>query len=125
MKIYSRLRSKPKKKRIKVMNWYFAMELFSLLRSIVPRYSQKPRYYKNRRKKQKKPTPPRTETYAKQLQTRINSRENKSVPVDPVGVLGIELHELIEKDMRDWGHSHRRTGMARVRIRDRISLSNR
>lgn len=124
MKIYSRLRSKPKKRTHKGHELVFCNRtVFST------KYSSsiftETKVLQEPQKEAKKTNPPRTETYAKQLQTRINSRENKSVPVDPVGVLGIELHELIEKDMRDWGHSHRRTGMARVRIRDRISLSKR
>lgn len=56
------------------------------------------------------------------VRRRVNSREDKSVPVDPAGVAGVELHELVEKDMGNRGHSHRCTRVARVRVGDRISL---
>lgn len=52
-----------------------------------------------------------------------NSREDKSIPIDPVGVLWVELHELVKENMGNWGHSHGGTRVTRVRIRDRISLS--
>lgn len=55
----------------------------------------------------------------------MNSREDKSVPVDPIGVLGVELHELVEKDMGNRGHSHGCTRVAGVRVGDRISLPQR
>jgi hypothetical protein len=41
-------------------------------------------------------------------------RENKTVPVQPVRILGIEFHEFIEEDMGYWSHSHRCTWMARI-----------
>lgn len=45
---------------------------------------------------------------------RKNVRENKTVTVDPVGVLGIEGHELVKENMSYRCHAHRRTGVARV-----------
>lgn len=41
-------------------------------------------------------------------------RENKTIPVSPVGVLGVEVHELVEEDVGDGGHAHRGTGVAGV-----------
>lgn len=40
--------------------------------------------------------------------------ENKTIAVDPVGVLGVEVHELVEKDVSHGGHTHGGTGMAGV-----------
>lgn len=40
--------------------------------------------------------------------------EDESVSVDPVGVLGVEGHVLVEEDMGRWGQAHGGTRMARV-----------
>lgn len=40
--------------------------------------------------------------------------ENETIPVDPVWVLRVEGHELVEHDMGDWGHTHGRARVARV-----------
>jgi hypothetical protein len=52
----------------------------------------------------------------------IDLRENESVSVDPVGVLGVEGHELVEKNVSDRGHAHRGTGVTRVGFGGRIDL---
>lgn len=35
-------------------------------------------------------------------------REHKAITVDPLRVLGVELHVLVEEDVRDRGHAHGR-----------------
>jgi hypothetical protein len=35
----------------------------------------------------------------------FNSRENESIPVEEVGILGVEGHELIEEDVSHRGHA--------------------
>lgn len=50
-------------------------------------------------------------------------RENKSVTVGPVGVLGVELHELVEENVGHRGHAHGRTGVAGVCLCGGIDLS--
>ena len=37
--------------------------------------------------------------------SKIYIRENKSVPVQPVGILRVELHELVEEHMRNGSHA--------------------
>lgn len=37
-----------------------------------------------------------------------NLRENETVTVEPVGVLGVELHELVEQDVSDRRHTPRK-----------------
>jgi hypothetical protein len=49
-------------------------------------------------------------------------REDKSVAVDPLGVLGVESHELVPHDVGDRGHAHGRTRMARVCLERGIDL---
>ena len=53
---------------------------------------------------------------------RVDLRENESVSVDPVGVLGVEAHELVEKNVSDRGHTHGSTGVTRVGFGGRIDL---
>jgi hypothetical protein len=36
---------------------------------------------------------------------RQNSRENETIPVQPLGVLGVELHELVEEDVGNRCHA--------------------
>lgn len=49
-------------------------------------------------------------------------RENETIAVHPVGILGVERHELVEQDVSDWGHSHGRARVARVRRTRSIDL---
>lgn len=49
-------------------------------------------------------------------------RKNKAVAVDPVGVLGVERHELVEQDVGHWGHAHGRTRVTRVGLECGIDL---
>lgn len=66
--------------------------------------------------------------YHVQLDSQLNQwmrcdlRENESVSVDPIGVLGVETHELVEKNVRDRGHTHGCTGVTRVGFSGRIDL---
>ena len=49
-------------------------------------------------------------------------REDKAVAVDPVGVLGVESHELVEQDVGHRGHAHGGTGVTGVRLEGGIDL---
>lgn len=49
-------------------------------------------------------------------------RENETITVDPVGVLGVEVHELVEQNVGDGGHAHRGTRVARVSLGGGINL---
>lgn len=51
-----------------------------------------------------------------------NVRENESVTVDPLGVLGVELHEFVEQDVGDGSHAHGRTRVTRVGLGGGIDL---
>ena len=51
-------------------------------------------------------------------------RENESIPVDPIRVLRVEGHELVEQDVSDWRHTHGRTRVARVGLERGIDLSS-
>lgn len=72
-----------------------------------------------------------------------NLRQDEAIPVQPLGVLGVELHELVEKDVGDGSHapvtavsgcfgvarrgeeqenSHGGTGVTGVGMEGRISL---
>jgi hypothetical protein len=53
-----------------------------------------------------------------------NLREDEAIPVDPLGVLGVELHELVEQDVGDRRHAHGGTGMAGVGLEGGIDLEN-
>lgn len=35
----------------------------------------------------------------------LDSRENESIAVEPLGALGVEVHELVEKDVGDRCHA--------------------
>jgi hypothetical protein len=48
--------------------------------------------------------------------------QNKAVAVQPVRVLGVELHELVEQDVGNRGHAHGRTGVTRVCLGGGIDL---
>jgi hypothetical protein len=76
-----------------------------------------------------------------------NLREDEAISVQPLGVLGVELHELIEKDVGNrchapenatsqptiflcdereiWEHSHGSTGVSRVAVEGSIDLKKR
>ncbi len=49
-------------------------------------------------------------------------REHKSVPVNPVWVLGVEGHEFVEEDVSGGREAHRRSGMTGVCFESRIDL---
>jgi hypothetical protein len=49
-------------------------------------------------------------------------RENKAVAVDPVWVLGVESHELVEHNVSHRGHAHRGARVARVGLECGIDL---
>ena len=53
-----------------------------------------------------------------------NEREDKSIAVDPFGVLGIESHELVEKNVGHRGHAHRGARMAGVGLSRGIDLED-
>ena len=46
--------------------------------------------------------------------------KNEAVAVDPMGVRGVELHELLEEDGGDIRHSHRRAGVAAIGVLDSV-----
>lgn len=46
----------------------------------------------------------------------VHAGEDKTVPVGPLRVIGIEGHELVEEHMSSRGHSHRGSRVARVRL---------
>ena len=48
--------------------------------------------------------------------------EDKAISVGPVGVLGVEAHELIEEDMRGGSQAHGGSGMPGIGFEDRIDL---
>jgi len=49
-------------------------------------------------------------------------REYKSIPVNPLWVLGVEGHEFVEEDMSGRRQAHGRSGMAGVCFERRIDL---
>ena len=51
-------------------------------------------------------------------------REHEAVPVGPLRVLRVEPHELVEEDVGDRGHTHRRTGVAGVGLERGIDLQS-
>lgn len=55
--------------------------------------------------------------------TSRNVRENETITVSPVGVLGVEVHELVEQNVGHGGHTHRGTGVARVGLGGGINLA--
>ena len=50
-------------------------------------------------------------------------REDKSIAVEPIWVLWIEGHELVEEDVGRRGHAHRGTRVTRVGSEGGIDLS--
>ena len=55
----------------------------------------------------------------------IYSRENESVPVEPIRIAWVESHEFVEHNVGDGCHAHRRTRMPRVGLDRGIDLSER
>lgn len=53
---------------------------------------------------------------------RSNVRENKSVAVNPIGVLWVEGHELVEENVGHRGHAHRGARMAGIGLGRGIDL---
>lgn len=51
-------------------------------------------------------------------------REHEAISVDPLRVLRVEPHELVEEDVGDRGHTHRRTGVAGVGLERGIDLQS-
>lgn len=49
-------------------------------------------------------------------------REHETITVDPIGVLGVEVHELVEQNVGDGGHAHGGTGVTRVGLGGGINL---
>lgn len=49
-------------------------------------------------------------------------RKDEAIAVEPVRVLRVESHELVEKNVRNRCHAHRGTGVTRVRFRGGIDL---
>jgi hypothetical protein len=56
---------------------------------------------------------------------RDNVRKDETIAVDPVGVLGVEGHELVEEHMADRSKPHGRSWVARVCLECGINLENR
>jgi len=54
-----------------------------------------------------------------------NLREDESVSVEPVWVLRVEGHKLVEQDMGSWCAAHGGTGVTRVGFEGGIDLFNR
>ena len=52
----------------------------------------------------------------------VHLRENKSITIDPVGVVGVESHELVEEDVGNRCHTHGRAGMPGVGFEGGIDL---
>jgi hypothetical protein len=46
--------------------------------------------------------------------------QNEAVTVEPVGVLGVELHELVEENVGNGSHAHGSTGVSRVTVEGSI-----
>lgn len=68
------------------------------------------------------------DTVAEQVQQSILQHaamavgEDEAVAVEPLGVLRVEGHELVEQDVGDRSHAHGRTGVARVGLERGIDL---
>ena len=54
-----------------------------------------------------------------------DSRKNESITVDPVGILRVECHELVEEDMGGRSHAHGRARVTGVRFEGGIDLQRR
>ncbi len=49
-------------------------------------------------------------------------REDETISIQPMWVLGIEGHEFVEENMSDWSQPHRGSGVAGVRLEGGIDL---
>ena len=49
-------------------------------------------------------------------------RQDETITIDPVWVLGVEIHELIEQDMGNGCHAHGSSGMTGVGFEGGIDL---
>ncbi len=52
----------------------------------------------------------------------LDLREDESIAIEPVGVLGVEGHELVEEHMGGRCHAHRGTWVTRVGLEGGIDL---
>lgn len=52
----------------------------------------------------------------------INLRENKTISIQPIGVLGIEGHEFIEENVGSRSKAHGGAGMAGIGFEGGIDL---
>lgn len=50
------------------------------------------------------------------------SRENESIAIDPIWIFRVERHELVEQDVRHWGHAHWGARVAGVCLEGGIDL---
>lgn len=57
-----------------------------------------------------------------QQRTGVSIGEHKAITVDPVGILGIEGHKLVEEDVGSWRKTHWSTRMPRVAPGDHVGL---
>jgi len=51
-----------------------------------------------------------------------NVREDETIAVEPFRVLRVESHELVEKNVGNWCHTHRGTGVTGVGLEGSIDL---
>lgn len=58
--------------------------------------------------------PPTKDLKALGVDGKVHSRKNESISVDPVGVLGVEVHDLLKEDMGSRGQAHRGSGVTGV-----------
>lgn len=49
-------------------------------------------------------------------------RQDETIAIDPVWVLGVEAHEFVEHDMRHGCHAHGGSGMAGIGLEGGIDL---
>lgn len=56
------------------------------------------------------------------MRGRNHIRENETITVGPVRVLGVEVHELVEQNVGHGGHTHRGTGVTGVSLGGGINL---
>lgn len=61
-------------------------------------------------------------TQVSELSWHVHLREDKSIAIDPVGVLGVESHELVEENVGDGCHAHGCAGMPGVGFEGGIDL---
>jgi len=54
----------------------------------------------------------------------VNSREDEAISVHPIGILGVEVHKLVEEDVSDGCHTHGHTRVAGVGLEGRINLDS-